>query len=177
MDEFHVDPARVYVAGLSAGGAAAAVMAQAYPDLYAAVGIHSGLASGSAGSMAAAFSTMRRGATLTPIRATHPVPTIVFHGDHDETVSSVNGDQAVAQAQPDGKMNIVTIKGSSEGGMAYTRTLTTEPGGAWASEQWVLHGGGHAWAGGHPAGSHTDPSGPDASREMLRFFMAHSKAI
>jgi poly(3-hydroxybutyrate) depolymerase len=74
-------------------------------------------------------------------------------------------------------MNIVTIKGSSEGGMAYTRTLTTEPGGAWASEQWVLHGGGHAWAGGHPAGSHTDPLGPDASREMLRFFMAHSKAI
>ena len=175
MDEFHVDPARVYVAGLSAGGAAAAVMAQAYPDLYAAVGIHSGLASGGAGSMAAAFSTMRHGALLTPLRATHPVPTIVLHGDRDGTVASVNGDQAAAQAQPDGVMTTATVKGRSEGGMAYTRTLMTEPGGAWASEQWVLHGGGHAWAGGHPAGSHTDPSGPDASREMLRFFMAHPK--
>jgi poly(hydroxyalkanoate) depolymerase family esterase len=177
MAEFRVDPARVYVAGLSAGGAAAAVMAQAYPDLYAAVGIHSGLASGVAGSMAAALLTMRHGAMLTPLRATHPVPTIVFHGDRDETVASVNGDQAIAQAQPDGEMITATSKGRSAGGMDFTRTLMTDPGGAWASEQWVLHGGGHAWAGGHPAGSHTDPSGPDASREMLRFFMAHPKGV
>jgi poly(hydroxyalkanoate) depolymerase family esterase len=177
MDEFQVDPARIYVAGLSAGGAAAAVMAHAYPDLYAAVGIHSGLASGSAGSMAAAFSTMRRGAQLTPTRAAHPVPTIVFHGDRDETVASVNGDQAIAQSRPDGEMVTTIIRGCSAGGMDYTRTLMTEPGGRWASEQWVLHGGGHAWAGGHPAGSHTDPSGPDASREMLRFFMDHPKDV
>jgi poly(hydroxyalkanoate) depolymerase family esterase len=175
MAAFNVDPARVYVAGLSSGGAAAAVMALAYPDIYAAVGIHSGLASGSAGSMSVAFSTMRRGALLRPRQATHPLPTIVFHGDRDTTVSPVNGDQAIAQAKPDGELNIATIEGRSSGGMAYTRTILTEPDGMWSSEQWVLHGAGHAWAGGHPSGSHTDPAGPDASREMLRFFMTHAK--
>ncbi|MCY1644989.1 extracellular catalytic domain type 1 short-chain-length polyhydroxyalkanoate depolymerase [Methylorubrum sp. SL192] len=175
MAKFNVDPARVYVAGLSSGGAAAAVMALAYPDIYAAVGIHSGLASGSAGSMSVAFSTMRRGALLRPRQATHPLPTIVFHGDRDTTVSPVNGDQAIAQAQPDGELNITTVEGRSDGGMAYTRTILIEPDGKWSSEQWVLHGGGHAWAGGHPSGSHTDPTGPDASREMLRFFMTHAK--
>ncbi|MCJ2113597.1 PHB depolymerase family esterase, partial [Methylobacterium sp. E-025] len=87
MEDFDVDPARVYVAGLSSGGAAAAVMAKAYPDIYAAVGIHSGLASGAAGSMAAALSTMRRGAVRQPLRTAHPVPTIVFHGDRDTTVA------------------------------------------------------------------------------------------
>ncbi|MCP1535459.1 poly(hydroxyalkanoate) depolymerase family esterase [Methylorubrum extorquens] len=175
MAAFNVDPARVYVAGLSSGGAAAAVMALAYPDIYAAVGIHSGLAGGSAGSMSVAFSTMRRGALLRPRQATHPLPTIVFHGDRDTTVSPVNGDQAIAQAQPDGDLNITTVEGRSSCGMAYTRTILTEPDGKWSSEQWVLHGGGHAWAGGHPSGSHTDPTGPDASREMLRFFMTHAK--
>ena len=175
MAEFNVDPARVYVAGLSSGGAAAAVMALAYPDIYAAVGIHSGLAGGSAGSMSVAFSTMRLGALLRPRQATHPLPTIVFHGDRDTTVSPVNGDQAIAQVQPEGDLNITTVDGRSSGGMAYTRTILTEPDGMWSSEQWVLHGGGHAWAGGHPTGSHTDPTGPDASREILRFFMTHAK--
>lgn len=176
VDEFHVDPARVYVAGLSSGGAAAAVMALSYPDLYAAVGIHSGLAGGSAGSMAAAFSTMRRGALPSLHRLAHEVPTIVFHGDSDRTVSPINGDQAMAQARPDGLFKTNTIEGRSEGGMPYTRTILTEPDGPWTSEQWVLHGGGHAWAGGNPAGSYTDPTGPDASREMLRFFLSHIRA-
>lgn len=175
MDEFDVDPSRVYVAGLSSGGAAASVMAMTYPDLYAAVGIHSGLAHGSAGSMAAALLAMRRGAPSQPRRATQPMPTIVFHGDRDRTVSPVNGDQAIAQARPDGDVNIATVEGRSEGGMAYTRSVLTESGGSWSSEQWVLHGGGHAWSGGHPAGSHTDPTGPDASRKMLRFFLSKAK--
>ena len=130
MDEFDVDPTRVYVAGLSAGGAAAAVMAQAYPDIYAAVGIHSGLACGSAGSMPAALAAMRHGALLTPRRTTQPVPTILFHGDHDTTVSSINGDQAIIQAQPDLGLTSVTVEGRSEGGMAYTQTVMTEPDGA-----------------------------------------------
>ncbi|MCJ2081512.1 alpha/beta hydrolase family esterase [Methylobacterium sp. J-090] len=175
MDEFDVDPSRVYVAGLSSGGAAASVMAMTYPDLYAAVGIHSGLAHGSAGSMAAALLAMRRGASSQPRRATQPMPTIVFHGDRDKTVSPVNGDQAIAQARPAANVSSATEKGRSEGGRAYTRTVLTMPGNAWSSEQWVLHGGGHAWAGGHPSGSHTDPAGPDASREMMRFFMSHAK--
>ncbi|RUP13857.1 MAG: PHB depolymerase family esterase [Methylobacterium sp.] len=175
MAEFAVDPSRVYVAGLSSGGAAAAVMAMMYPDLYAAVGIHSGLACGSAGSMSAAIATMRRGALLRPVQAAHPVPTIVFHGDRDTTVSPVNGDQALAQAQPEGRLTVTTVAGRSKGGMAYTRRVLTEPDSPWSSEHWILHGAGHAWAGGHPAGSHTDPTGPDASGEMLRFFLSHAK--
>ena len=175
VEDFNVDPARVYVAGLSSGGAAAAVMALAYPDIYAAVGIHSGLACGSAGSMSDAVSAMRRGSSTKPPQATHPVPTIVFHGDRDRTVSSVNGDQAFAQARPDAKLNTSIVEGRSRGGMAYTQTILTDPDGSWASEQWVLHGAGHAWAGGNPVGSHTDPRGPDASREMLRFFLSHAK--
>jgi poly(hydroxyalkanoate) depolymerase family esterase len=174
MAEFNVDPARVFVAGLSSGGAAAAVMAMTYPDIFAAVGIHSGLACGSAGSMAAAVSTMRRGAPVRPQRATRPVPTIVFHGDRDTTVAPINGDQAIAQAQPDVELDITIVEGRSDGGMAFTRTVFTDPNGTWSSEQWLLHGAGHAWAGGHPSGSHTDPTGPDASREMLRFFMSES---
>lgn len=176
MQDFDVDPAKVYVAGLSSGGAAAAVLAMAYPELYAAVGIHSGLACGSAASMAAALMAMRRGALLEPRRATHPMPTIVFQGDRDATVSPVNGDQAIAQCRPTVDLDTATHHGRSEGGMAYTRTILTETAGAWSSEQWVLHGGGHAWSGGHPSGSHTDPAGPDASREMLRFLLSHEKA-
>lgn len=176
ISEFSVDPGRVYIAGLSSGGAAAAVMALAYQDLYAAVGIHSGLAVGSAGSMATAFSTMRRGALPSLRRLAHEVPTIVFHGDSDKTVSPINGEQAMAQARPDVMFETSTIEGRSEGGMAYTRTILSAPDGPWTSEQWILHGGGHAWAGGNPAGSYTDPTGPDASREMLRFFQSHGKS-
>jgi poly(hydroxyalkanoate) depolymerase family esterase len=174
VGDFHTDPARIYVAGLSAGGAAAAILALAYPDLYAAVGIHSGLASGSAGSVAQAYSAMHRGALFGLRQATQPVPTIVFHGDRDRTVAHINGDQAIAQARPDVELVTSVIEGCSNSGMAYTQTVLTQPDGRWTSEHWVLHGAGHAWAGGDPAGSHTDPAGPDASREMLRFFQSHS---
>ena len=175
VGDFNVDPAKVYVAGLSSGGAAAAVMAMVYPDIYAAIGIHSGLACGSAGSASDAYTAMRRGSSTKPPRATHPLPIIVFHGDRDRTVSSVNGDQVLAQARPDAELNTSIVEGRSSGGMAYTQTVLTDPEGSWASEQWVLHGAGHAWSGGNPAGSHTDPTGPDASREMLRFFLSHAK--
>ncbi|GJD93443.1 extracellular catalytic domain type 1 short-chain-length polyhydroxyalkanoate depolymerase [Methylobacterium iners] len=177
MEDFRVDPARVYVAGLSSGGAAAAIMASAYPDIFAAVGIHSGLASGSAGSMSEAFSVMRRGVSLRSSHATHSVPTIVFHGDRDRTVSSLNGEQIFAQARPDAEVTTSVVEGRSSGGMAYTQTVLTEAGTAWTSEHWVLQGAGHAWAGGNPVGSHTDPTGPDASREMARFFMSHPMAL
>jgi len=176
MQDYAVDPARVYVAGLSSGGAAAAIMAQAYPDLYAAVGIHSGLAGGAAATMAAAFGAMRNGAPIRPPRAIRPLPTIVFHGDRDRTVSPVNGDQAIAQARPAGDLRACVVRGHAASGMAYTRTALTDASGLSVSEQWLLHGAGHAWAGGSLAGSYTDPKGPDASREMLRFFLSHAKA-
>jgi poly(hydroxyalkanoate) depolymerase family esterase len=178
MREHVVDPRRVYIAGLSAGGAAAAIMGQAYPDLYAAVGVHSGLACGAARDLPSAFAAMRQGAACVPLRsggAQRMVPTIVFHADQDTTVHPRNGDQVIAQSGAAAARSLRTEVqcGQVAGGHAYTCTIHADAGGQTVLEQWLIHGGGHAWSGGSPAGSYTDPRGPDASREMLRFFLDH----
>ncbi|MBS3652567.1 PHB depolymerase family esterase [Pseudaminobacter sp. 19-2017] len=176
MGDFSVDPKRVYVAGLSAGGAAAAIMGAAYPDLYAAVGVHSGLACGAAADLPSAFAAMRQGGAVSAAGvpgARSPqctVPTIVFHGDNDTTVHRVNGDQVIVQAKGATPLRQTVGRGVSSGGMAYTRTVQSDESGHPVLEQWILHGAGHAWSGGSSDGSYTDPRGPDASREMLRFF-------
>ena len=170
MGELAVDPARVYIAGLSAGGAAAAIMGSAYPDLYAAICVHSGLARGAAKDLPSAFAAMRQGGLSLPEGARHPLPTIVFHGDRDKTVNPLNGDQVIAQSKAGMKFHLTINRGQSAGGINYTRTTQAEGSGRPILEHWVLHGAGHAWSGGSPAGSYTDPRGPDASREMLRFF-------
>jgi poly(hydroxyalkanoate) depolymerase family esterase len=175
MTEFAVDPGSVYIAGLSAGGAAAAIMGAAYPDLYAAIGVHSGLACGAARDMPSAFSAMRQGGPVTK-RSAAPVPTIVFHGDRDGTVSPVNGDQVAAQSRAKADLRTVEEQGMSAGGMRFTRRIESDTSGKPMIEHWTLHGAGHAWSGGSPAGSYTDPTGPDASREMLRFFLKHRLA-
>lgn len=171
--EFAADPARVYAAGLSAGGAAAAILAATYPDLFAAVGVHSGLACGAARDVPSAFAAMKGGAAPAG-RNRHPVPTIVFHGDGDRTVHPANGDQVAAQAMPRSERDAEVSRGRTPGGMAYTRTVRADASGRPVLEHWVLHGAGHAWSGGSPAGSFTDPRGPDASREIARFFLAHA---
>jgi poly(hydroxyalkanoate) depolymerase family esterase len=171
MRDHAVDPKRVYVAGLSAGGAAAAIMAATYPDLYAAVGIHSGLACGAARDLPSALMAMRQGGAGPSAEHRSVVPTIVFHGDRDTTVHPANGDRIVAQSTTRGTSSVV--RGQVPGGHAYTRMLT-EAGGRVTLEHWTIHGAAHAWSGGSPAGSYTDPKGPDATREMLRFFLAHS---
>ena len=106
------------------------------------------------------------------------VPTIVFHGDQDSTVHPRNGDRVIEQsrATPTTDLRTTVQHGRVPGGHAYSRTLHTDARGQVILEQWVIHGGGHAWSGGSPAGSYTDPQGPDAAREMLRFFLEHRYA-
>jgi poly(hydroxyalkanoate) depolymerase family esterase len=182
MRDYSVDPNRVYVAGLSAGAAAAAIMGATYPDLYAAIGVHSGLACGAANDLPSAFVAMRQGGLAAasgpgnrPIPTDRPtIPTIVFHGDRDITVHPSNGEDVLEQSVRTTSTQKKVHRGQVPGGHAYTRTILTDSSGRGMFEHWNIHGAGHAWSGGSPAGSYTDPQGPDATREMLRFFLEHS---
>jgi len=174
MTDFSVRKNQVYIAGLSAGGATAAIMGAAYPELYAAIGVHSGLACGAADSMVSAFHAMKQGATVHKTIDGTTIPAIVFHGDRDHTVNVANADQVIAQAKANAKLTAKVTQGTSAGGETYTRTEQTDSRGKPVLEQWVLHGAGHAWSGGSTAGTFTDPKGPDASREIVRFFFAHT---
>jgi poly(hydroxyalkanoate) depolymerase family esterase len=180
MRDYSVDPKRVYVGGLSAGAAAAAVMGTTYHDLYAAIGVHSGLACGAASDLPSALAAMRQGGLAVSSRSDDritykpPVPTIVFHGDHDTTVHPSNGNEVLKQAIRTTCMQQKVHRGQAPGGHAYTCTIHADANGREILEHWNIHGAGHAWSGGSPAGSYTDPRGPDATREMLRFFLEHS---
>ena len=180
MDRYRVDDTRVYVAGFSAGGAMAAVMAAVYPDLYAAVGVHSGLAYAVARDVVSAFAVMKHGPSRPARSPARPLPLIVFHGDRDATVAYGNAgcliDQVVAAESPDRRSvtpAAVTSGGQVPGGHAYTRTSYRGAAGTTVAEFWTVHQGGHYWSGGDPAGSYTDPRGPSASAEFLRFFEEH----
>jgi poly(hydroxyalkanoate) depolymerase family esterase len=165
------DPARVFAAGLSAGGAMAAILGATYPELFAAVGVHSGLPAGCAKDMISGLQAMkqpRRAATLGKA-----VPVIVFHGDGDHVVHPDNGEAVLRQ--------VVAARGGkpqerrerlAAGGRDVSKTTWVSGDGGKLAEHWVLHGAAHAWAGGNARGSHTDATGPNASEEMLRFFLA-----
>ena len=202
-----IDPRRVYIAGLSAGGAMATIVADAYPDIFAAVGVHSGLPRGVVHNAPQALALMKTGVAgnhgngaglqsmLRPVgRSPVPaaghagVPTIVFHGDQDQTVHPRNGEKVLADlvtgegagAAASGSasnppVRRVIERGVSRHGRCYTRSIYHGAADAAVAEHWLIHGAGHAWAGGHAAGSYTDPSGPDASLEMLRFFLEHPR--
>lgn len=174
------DPARIYVAGLSAGGAAAAIMADAYPDLFAAVGVHSGLACGSARDLTSALSAMKRGAAAGGTRdraGASFVPLITFHGDRDRTVHEANARELVAAATASAGVPVrVEAETGEAGGRTYTRALSRTTDGRVLVERWTVAGAGHAWSGGNPAGSHADAAGPNASREMVRFFLDQEHA-
>ncbi len=183
MAQHAVDPDRVFVAGLSAGGAMAAIMGASYPDLYAAVGVHSGLPPGAANNVAEALSAMNGGVLAALPRGVQRKPalsiaTIVFHGDQDKTVNPLNGSQ-VMDARLSGDASPATAprleQGTSPQGRRFTRKVYADAAGHALGEHWIVHGAGHAWSGGSPAGSYTDPLGPDATGEMLRFFFEHAK--
>lgn len=178
--ENDIDPARVYIAGLSAGGAAAAILAEAYPDIYAAVGIHSGLACGSAKDVPTAFAAMKRAnrAAATRKKANF-VPTITVHGDRDQTVHPSNSDAIIEAAASNPRLLAPSRKvtqGEAPGGRSFTRTQLADSEGRTWIEHWEISGGGHAWSGGNEAGSYADPAGPDASRAMVDFFWQHRLA-
>jgi poly(hydroxyalkanoate) depolymerase family esterase len=181
MHDYAIDQRLVYIAGLSAGGAAAAIMGDAYPDVYAAIGVHSGLACGAARDMPSAFAAMhgigglaqKNGHAWPAGSKPRVVPAIVFHGDKDTTVNPRNADLVVAQSGRGASLRRWVEKGQVAGGLAYTRTLHADATGKTVVEQWVIHGAGHAWSGGSSAGSYTLPEGPDATGEMVRFFLEH----
>jgi len=178
LARYPVDATRVHVAGLSAGGAMAAILADAYPDLVAAVAVHSGLPSGAAHDLPSALNAMKRGsaaATSKSGASGKPVRTIVFHGRQDRTVHPANGRQVVDAALagwPKDALTVTQDTRRSPGGRSYTRTVHAGATGRPMVEQWEVQGAGHAWSGGSPGGSHTDPLGPDASAAIVEFFRA-----
>jgi poly(hydroxyalkanoate) depolymerase family esterase len=179
-----VDSQRVYVAGLSAGGAMAAVLAQQYPDVFAAVGVHSGLPPGSATNMMGALSAMKSGAKgwRAPLakEGAPVVPMIVLHGASDTTVHQRNAEQLLQGAAAGIATTVQTQEqGQTTDGQRYTRTCVVDPAAAGeiVAEHWLLHGAGHAWSGGDSRGSHASPRGVNASGEMLRFFLTQAKGV
>jgi poly(hydroxyalkanoate) depolymerase family esterase len=167
MATVSVDADRVYVAGMSAGGAMAAIMGATNPDLYAAVGVHSGLPYRCAHDLRSALVAMQSGADGR--HALPNVPMIVFHGTADTTVNPGNADALVGPLRRTGLVSRET--GRVPGGHAFTRSVYRD--GEREVEQWLVEGAGHAWSGGSPDGSFTDARGPDASAEMVRFFRDH----
>jgi poly(hydroxyalkanoate) depolymerase family esterase len=170
MAQYSVNPKSVFVAGLSAGGAMAAIMGAVYSELYAAVGVHSGLPVGSAHDMPSAFAAMGNGGRSSAV-VSSSVPMIVFHGDADRTVNVSNGEEIISLAARSGSLTRRGEIRHSAGGLDYTLTHYDNGAGVIMAEHWLLHGGGHAWSGGDGAGSYADPRGPNASQEMIRFFM------
>ncbi|MDA8585039.1 PHB depolymerase family esterase [Rhodobacteraceae bacterium] len=171
--EHGIGQERTFVAGLSAGAAMAVILGDTYPDVYAAVGAHSGLPLGSAKDVSSAFAAMAGNGLEAPDVATttDPVRTIVFHGTADNTVHQLNGDSIARRARDSyACQSIETTISGKAGGRTYTRAVSSDLNGTALVEHFIIQGQGHAWSGGQPAGSYTDPKGPDASAEMIRFF-------
>jgi len=163
---------RIFAAGLSAGGAMAAILGETYPDIFSGVAAHSGLAVGSAKDVPSAFAAMAgNGSVAAPASGTAPVRTIILHGTADSTVHPINGEQIAQRALALAPRQTLQTEDRGEtGGLAYVRKATLDADGAPFVEEWKIEGLGHAWSGGSAKGSYTDERGPDASRAVVRFF-------
>ncbi len=183
MRRLDADPGRVYVVGLSAGAAMGALVARAFPGLFAALGVHSGVPAGAASNVISALGVMRRGKPPREGPAGTDIailPTIVFHGSADRTVNPDNGVNIIAMALAAYQACGLRLEHRPLPSAAVaTRSARREgwygPDGRCYLEHWVVEHGPHAWSGGHEDGSYTDPEGPDASAAMLEFFLQHRR--
>lgn len=171
------NPDRVYIAGLSAGGAAAAIIGAAYPDVFVAVGVHSGLAKGDIATLGGAMAAMRNGVAASGGKTPRPPPTIVLHGDQDKVVHPSNAGSFLRHLQRSSTVPLLSRaeQGRSPGGRNFTRSIYRHGRADVRLEVWAVHGGGHGWSGGRAFASYTDPAGPDASRAMANFFLARRR--
>lgn len=183
-EAYRIDERRIFVAGLSAGAAMAVILGETYPDVFAAVGAHSGLPYGAAHDVATAFAAMHGAGTAPAGGSAHAadsagVPTIVFHGNRDATVVPQNGlviaERAVLKLEPATGPLSREVQDLTARGRRCTLTRHVDADGLPWVEQWIVHGGGHAWSGGSASGTFAEPQGPDASREMMRFFLQHER--
>lgn len=172
MKEFGFGRAQVFVAGLSAGGAMAAVMLETYPDLFGGAGIHSGLAYRSAHDVVSAFAAMRGDAAdavpTVLTKRSYPTRTIIFQGDADKTVHPGNARRIIG-GLVDPHWAVAKQRGESNG-QAFSKEVYRNS--EHLVELWSIAGAGHAWSGGDPNGSYASPAGPDASAEIVRFFLS-----
>lgn len=178
---FDVPPDQVFVAGLSAGAAMAVILGRTHPEIFAAVGAHSGLAYRSAHDVPSAFAAMRgQGGHGTPASQSGPpttMPTIIFHGESDQTVQPSNAARIAGDVLTSASgQQVETTDNGTRNGRAFTRTVTMDARGTDLVETWQIAGLGHAWSGGNPSGSYADAAGPDASAEMVRFFLEAAAA-
>lgn len=182
---YNVDGTRTFIAGVSAGAAMAGLVAAAYPDVYRAAALHSGPEFRAASNVGEALQVMKSGGA-DPVQQAglayrvmgahaRTIPVIVFHGARDAVVLPINGAQAARQWQytndyaDDGMLNGSLILDTARG-EGFTRTIVRSKDHRVVVEYWLVDELGHAWSGGSTEGTYTDPSGPDATREMLRFF-------
>lgn len=168
---------KIYAAGLSAGAAMAVILGETYPDVFAAIGAHSGLPAGSAKDVPSAFAAMAGNGVRASTGSGAGVRSIVLHGTADATVHPGNSQQIVQRLLDQGpRQTIQTEERGQARGRGYCRTVTIDSTGAALVEHWEVEGLGHAWSGGSACGSYTDAQGPDASAEMVRFFLGKTRS-
>ncbi|MBQ2261014.1 MAG: PHB depolymerase family esterase [Loktanella sp.] len=175
MTDFDVPRDHCFVAGLSAGAAMAVILGETYGDVFTAVGAHSGLPYASASDVPSAFAAMAGNRQGSPASAStgRAVRSIVFHGTADTTVHPSNSGR-IGVNTATGQV-IETTEHGVAAGRSFSRKVTSQTNGTITAEHWLIEGLGHAWSGGQPGGSYTDPKGPDASAAMVRFFYQTNK--